>query len=82
MNKIKGNFGNKYNKIQAKSGQVWQSRFYDEGLTSVEEIKRKINYIRNNPVREEIVYTPGDYEYSSYNYYQGRINNYFIDMPD
>ncbi|WP_373000595.1 transposase [Lutispora sp.] len=32
MNKIKGNFGNKYNRIVGKTGKVWQSRFYDEGL--------------------------------------------------
>jgi len=51
MNKIKGNFGNKYNKMVGRSGNVWQSRFFDEGITDRKELISKINYIHNNPVR-------------------------------
>ena len=51
MNKIKGNFGNNYNKIVGKQGKVWQSRFYDEGITNMKELMEKIQYIHNNPVR-------------------------------
>ncbi|MDI6604550.1 MAG: transposase [Thermoanaerobacteraceae bacterium] len=81
MNKIKGNFGNKYNKIMGREGKLWQSRFYDEGIRESKELQNKIEYIHNNPVRAGIVKTPGEYEFSSYNYYYDKVNNYLVDMP-
>lgn len=81
MNKIKGNFGNKYNKMVGRSGNVWQSRFFDEGITDRKELISKINYIHNNPVRAGLAQSPADYEFSSYNYYQNKTVNYLIDIP-
>lgn len=81
MNKIKGNFGNKYNKMVGRSGNVWQSRFFDEGITDRKEFISKINYIHNNPVRAGLAQSPADYEFSSYNYYQNKTVNYLIDIP-
>lgn len=82
MNKIKGNFGNKYNKITGREGKVWQSRFYDEGIRDRKELLSKIEYVHNNPVRAGIVKTAGEYEFSSYNYYYEKVNNYLVDLPD
>ncbi|MDI6605121.1 MAG: hypothetical protein QME35_08305 [Thermoanaerobacteraceae bacterium] len=45
-----------------------------------EELQNKIEYIHNNPVRAGIVETPEEYEFSSYNYYYDKVNNYFIGM--
>ena len=82
MNKIKGNFGNKYNKLQGRTGQVWQSRFYDEGIMGdMDKLNQKIEYMHNNPVRAGIKNSPDMYEFSSYNYYNGKVANYLLDMP-
>ncbi|MGE5416034.1 MAG: REP-associated tyrosine transposase [Acidobacteriota bacterium] len=81
MNKIKGNFGNKYNRLAGRSGTVWQSKFYGEGIRNQMEMRRKIDYIHNNPVRAGLTDTPAAYEYSSYRYYQGQIKDYLLDIP-
>lgn len=82
INKIKGNFANKYNRITGREGEVWQSRFFDEGIKSRQELMQKIEYIHNNPVRAGIADSAGKYEFSSYNYYFGIVRNYLINMPD
>ncbi|MDI6605472.1 MAG: transposase [Thermoanaerobacteraceae bacterium] len=52
MNKIKGKFGNKYNKIMCRKGKFWQSWFYNEEIRDSEESRNKIEYIHNNPEKE------------------------------
>jgi putative transposase len=74
MKMIKGNFARKYNKMLSIEGKVWQERFYDQGLRSADMLLEKIEYIHNNPVRAKLVASPGEYPFSSYNYYFG--NNY------
>jgi putative transposase len=45
--------------------RVWQERFDDLGIYSLNIAKVKINYIHNNPVRKRMVDRPEDYPYSS-----------------
>ncbi|UCG61305.1 MAG: transposase [Candidatus Zixiibacteriota bacterium] len=49
----------------------WQKRCYDHNCRSVASVREKINYCHNNPVRRGLVSVPGEYEWSSYNWYQG-----------
>jgi len=49
----------------------WQKRCYDHNCRSRETVIEKINYCHKNPVVRKLVKKPEDWEYSSYNYYQG-----------
>lgn len=69
MQMIKGSFARKFNKMNNLSGQVWQKRFYDEGIRDANMLMQKIEYIHNNPIRKNLTASPGDYLYSSYHHY-------------
>jgi putative transposase len=45
--------------------QIWQERFDDLAIYSLEIARIKINYIHNNPVRKGLVEKAEDYLYSS-----------------
>jgi putative transposase len=50
----------------------WLRRCYDHNCRTPETIKEKIRYCHMNPVKRGLVKTPGDYFWSSYNWYVGR----------
>jgi putative transposase len=50
----------------------WQKRCYDHNCRSVETVREKIIYCHNNPVNRGLVAEPGEYKWSSYNWYQGK----------
>jgi putative transposase len=57
------------------NGQVWQKRFYDEGIRDTSMLMQKIEYIHNNPIRKNFVILAKDYPYSSYHHYFGNNEN-------
>ena len=83
MQMIKGSFARKFNKINNLNGQVWQKRFYDEGIRDVNMLMQKMEYTHNNPIRENLAHSAEDYPYSSYHYYFGsNMNILNIDRLD
>ena len=50
----------------------WNRRCYDHNCRTAEETLEKINYCHMNPVRAGLVEEPGEWVWSSYNWYQGR----------
>ena len=50
----------------------WQRRCFDHNCRSVETVREKIEYCHKNPVRRGLVDEPGNWEWSSYNYYEGK----------
>jgi putative transposase len=50
----------------------WQKRCYDHNCRTDETVKGKIIYCHNNPVKRGLVGMPGDYEWSSYNFNEGK----------
>lgn len=50
----------------------WQKRCYDHNCRNTESVKEKITYCHNNPVKRGLVSEPGEYRWSSYNWYIGR----------
>lgn len=50
----------------------WQKRCYDHNCRTLETVIEKINYCHNNPVTRRLVVSPGDWEWSSFNFYQDR----------
>ncbi|MEK7775476.1 MAG: transposase [Candidatus Zixiibacteriota bacterium] len=59
-----------------RSGQTrwvfWQPRCYDHNCRTPETALEKINYCHNNPVKRGLVAEPGDWRWSSYNWYIGK----------
>ena len=51
--------------------KLWQDGYYSEEITSYDFYKQKLDYIHNNPVRQEIVQRPEEYLYSSARDYCG-----------
>ncbi len=52
--------------------KFWQDDNYIEQLYSYDFLKQKLDYIHQNPVRQEIVESPEDYLYSSARNYHGQ----------
>ena len=52
----------------------WQPRCYDHNCRSPETVLEKISYCHMNPVKRGLVKEPGEWRWSSYNWYEGRQN--------
>ena len=50
---------------------VWQRRCYDHNCRTSATVTEKISYCHKNPVNRGLVSEPGDWSWSSYNWYQG-----------
>lgn len=61
----------------------WQSRCYDHNCRTCEAVSEKIEYCHNNPVKRGLAAEPGDWLWSSYNWYVGRTDVPIqMDEPD
>jgi putative transposase len=49
----------------------WQRRCYDHNCRTPESVVEKINYCHLNPVKRGLVNDPGEWRWSSYNWYCG-----------
>ena len=59
------------NDSKIKNYKFWQDGSYIETIYTYEFLVEKLNYIHNNPVRQEIVDRPEQYLYSSARNYSG-----------
>jgi REP element-mobilizing transposase RayT len=59
------------NRLRGTEGELWQPRFFDRALRTVEEYHEKVEYIHLNPVRAGLVRHPQDWRWSSFNEYGG-----------
>ena len=55
-----------------RRNQFWQPRCYDHNCRNESTVKEKIEYCHKNPVTRGLVLTPGDWKWSSYNWYEGQ----------
>jgi putative transposase len=70
MKSFKQGFGLKYRQQQkAKSGRIWQLRFWDHIIRDQDDFNRHLDYIHYNPVKHGLVLAPLDYPYSSFTQY-------------
>jgi len=60
---IKGASARSVNKLLGSSGPVWQEESFDHVLRSQESLEKKLEYIRQNPVRRGLVKKPEDYRW-------------------
>jgi len=80
MKAIKGSFGRKYFMMRGERGKVWQRQFFEYSIEDDMDLKRKIQYIFENPVRRGIVKKEVDYEFSSARAYLKGENDYLTDV--
>ena len=52
----------------------WQAQCYDHNCRTFETVKEKIMYCHKNPVARGLVTDPGDWIWSSYNWYEGQVD--------
>jgi REP element-mobilizing transposase RayT len=66
MRWLKGSTACGANRILERTGsEFWQRDFFDHYLRSSSQIWKFIDYIEANPVRSELVCSPGDWKWSS-----------------
>jgi putative transposase len=54
-----------------EGGELWQGRFFDHALRTVQEYNEKVEYIHLNPVRRGLVEHATDWKWSSVHEYAG-----------
>ena len=59
------------NQRRSAEGELWQSRFFDRALRTVQEYNEKVEYIHLNPVKAGLVRRPQDWPWSSLKEYSG-----------
>jgi REP-associated tyrosine transposase len=59
------------NRGRGADGELWQARFFDGALRTVQEYSEKVEYIHLNPVKAGLVRRPQDWRWSSFNAYSG-----------
>ena len=58
---IKGESAHRINKALGRTGRVWQDESFDHILRGDESLKKKAEYVLENPVRAGLVTRPQDY---------------------
>lgn len=56
----------------AETRILWLRRSYDHNRRDTDSVVEKVNYCHNNPVKKGLVTEPGEWRWSSFNWYQGR----------
>ena len=54
------------NRGRREAGELWQGRFFDHALRTVQEYLETVEYIHLNPVRRGLVKQPEQWRWSSY----------------
>jgi REP element-mobilizing transposase RayT len=60
---LKGISARSINKLLKSSGPLWQEESFDHVLRSQESFEEKREYLRQNPVRRDLVKRPEDYQW-------------------
>jgi len=60
---IKGASARSANKLLGTSGPVWQEESFDHVVRSEASFQEKLDYIRQNPVRQKLAARPEDYRW-------------------
>ena len=73
---LHGGHGRRVDRLRVTRGGedrlvFWQIRCYDHNCRSFETAKEKIDYCHRNPVKRGLVSEPGEWRWSSYNWYAG-----------
>jgi len=59
------------NRRRGEAAELWQGRFFDRALRTVQEYNEKVEYLHLNPLRRGLVSRPQDWRWSSVLEYSG-----------
>jgi len=65
METIKVDSTHRINQLRGTAGSLWQRRFFDRAIRTVERYHHFVDYIHMNPVRRNLVQHPEDWAWSS-----------------
>ena len=69
-------------KLKARDGRFWQTRYYDFNVFTAAKRIEKLKYIHRNPVHRGLVEHPEDWPWSSYRHYAfGQPGTVQIESP-
>ena len=71
LKSIKNSSTTLVNAGRSASGELWQGRFFDRALRTVNEYHDKVEYIHLNPVKAGLASRSQDWRWSSVNEYSG-----------
>jgi len=74
MESIKVGSTHRINSGRRESGLLWQPRFFDRAVRTVQEYYEKVEYIHLNPVRAGLVERAEDWPWSSVRDYAGNLS--------
>ena len=60
------------NRLRGETGELWQGRFFDHALRTVQKYHEGVHYIHQNPVRRGLVERPEEWRWSSMGSYLRR----------
>ncbi len=63
LRKIKGSSARQVNIVLKRSGSLWTDESFDHIIRHEEELKEKIEYVQNNPVKKGLVEVPQQYRW-------------------
>ena len=66
MKRVAGRQTRYVNKLEGRSGSLWEGRFKSSIISTTEYLPACCRYIDLNPVRAGMVASPGEYKWSSY----------------
>ncbi len=69
MKVVKERFSRLLRKREALSDRVWQKRFYDFNVCTEKKRVEKLRYMHRNPVKRGLVFSPEEWDWSSFRFY-------------
>lgn len=63
IHSIKSFTAHEINKMSRRTGKIWQDENYDRAIRNEAEFLEKLNYIANNPLKENLVTQCEDYKW-------------------
>ena len=80
MKRLAGRQSAYVNKLEKRSGTLWEGRFKSSPIQSDEYLLPCVRYIELNPVKARMVSKPEDYKWSSYHERLGLRNDKLLDL--
>jgi REP-associated tyrosine transposase len=79
MKRLSGRQTRYVNRLEGRSGTLWESRYKSSPIQTDQYLLACIRYVELNPVRAHMVKFTADYPWSSY---QARMNGKGLMIPD
>ncbi|ODS34516.1 MAG: hypothetical protein SCARUB_00393 [Candidatus Scalindua rubra] len=80
MKRVSGRQTRYVNKLEKRSGTLWEGRYKSSPINKNEYLLACCRYVELNPVRAAIVNEPEKYKWSSYRYKVGMEDHYWLDL--